>query len=272
MSNSPDRPADGGTSGYQPEQGTDYEQGAGQDSGYQGSGYQQGSGQGSGYQQGTGQGSGQGSGYQQGSGQGSGYQQGTGQGSEYQQGGGQGSGYQRGTGQDTGYQQGTNYPQGQTQTQVKTRDRDDRAPSRAAEPRARHGAPVERRTAEIVGTVLAGTLMILGGLWSIVMGIVVLSTAHVYVHTQPSGYTYRFTLHGWGWAELIFGIVLVAAGSCVLLGMAWARWVGIVLAVISAIGNFMFIPFTPVWSILMIAVSAFIIWALAAPRRYPGEI
>ena len=104
--------------------------------------------------------------------------------------------------------------------------------------------------------------MILGGLWAVAMGIVVLSTHHIFVHTSPAGYTYRWSLHGWGWAELIFGIVLVAAGMCVFLGMAWARWLGVVLAVIMGIGNFLFIPFTPIWSILMIAVSAFIIWAL----------
>jgi hypothetical protein len=254
MSNSPDKPASGGSTGYQSGQGGEYQQGAGQGPGYQqGPGYEQGSGQGGGYQQGSGS--------QQDAGQGTGYQQGAGQDSGYQQ----DPGYQQGS----GYQQGTNYPQGQTQTQTRARERQE--PTRAAGAPGRHGA-VEHRTAAIVGTALAGTLMLLGGLWSIAMGIVVLSTHHVYVKTTEAGYSYRWTAHGWGWAELIFGIVLFAAGTCVFLGMAWARWVGVVLAVISAVGNFMFIPFSPVWSILMIAIDAFIIWALLAPRYRPGDI
>ena len=113
--------------------------------------------------------------------------------------------------------------------------------------------------------------MVLGGLWGVVIGIVSLTSSHVYVRTAPSGYEYRWTLHGWGWAELIFGIVVFAAGVCVFLGMTWARILGAVLAVISAVGNFMFIPFTPVWSILLIVIDAFIIWALLTPRRTHGE-
>ena len=125
----------------------------------------------------------------------------------------------------------------------------------------------EHRGAVVGFTALAGTLMVLGGLWGVIVGVVTLSSGHVYVRTPASGYTYGWTLHGWGWAELILGIVVFAAGVCVFLGMPWARYVGAFLAVLSAIGNFMFIPFTPVWSIIMIVVDAFIIWALLTPRR-----
>lgn len=135
----------------------------------------------------------------------------------------------------------------------------------------RHAAD-EHRGAVVTFTALAGTLMVLGGLWSIIVGIAALSSSHVYVHSPASGYTYAWSLHGWGWAEVILGIVVFAAGVCVFLGMAWARYVGAVLAVISAIGNFMFIPFTPLWSIIMIVLDAFIIWALLRPRRAAGQI
>jgi hypothetical protein len=40
--------------------------------------------------------------------------------------------------------------------------------------------------------------------------------------------------------------------------------VGITLAVLSAITNFLFIPYYPVWSLLIIAVDVLVIWALAA--------
>jgi hypothetical protein len=37
-----------------------------------------------------------------------------------------------------------------------------------------------------------------------------------------------------------------------------------VLAMISALTNFAFIPFYPFWSILIIALNVFVIWALLA--------
>jgi hypothetical protein len=124
----------------------------------------------------------------------------------------------------------------------------------------------------VAGSALAGCLMVLGGLLGVVVGIAGLSTHHVYVHSTVTNYTYSWSLHGWAWTELIFGIVVFAAGVCLFLGMAWARYLGVALAVISAVGNFMFIPYTPVWSIIMIALDAFIIWALLAPRYSPGQI
>jgi hypothetical protein len=134
---------------------------------------------------------------------------------------------------------------------------------------ARHTG--EHRGAVVTFTAVAGTLMILSGLLSIVVGIVALSNTHFYVASPSAGYTFRWSLHGWGWAELIIGIVIFAAGVSVFLGMAWARYLGAALAVISAVGHFMFLPFTPLWSIVVIVIDAFIIWALLTPRREPGQ-
>jgi hypothetical protein len=63
------------------------------------------------------------------------------------------------------------------------------------------------------------------------------------------------------------GLVVVFAGFAVLAGQTWGRIVGITLAVLSAIANFAFIPYYPFWSMTIIAVDIFIIWALAAHGR-----
>jgi hypothetical protein len=112
------------------------------------------------------------------------------------------------------------------------------------------------------GTALAATLMILSGLWGFFMGLTAVIKQSFDV-TLPN-YTFQFSIHGWGWTHLIIGIVLFAAGVCVLLGQTWAKALGIVIAVFSAIANFMFLPYYPLWSIVVIAVDVFIIWALAA--------
>jgi hypothetical protein len=115
------------------------------------------------------------------------------------------------------------------------------------------------------GTVLAGTLMILAGLWGFLEGLVAIMHQSFFV--SQAGYTYQFNVHGWGWLHLALGIVLFAAGVCVLLGQTWAKAVGIVLAVFSGIANFLFLPYYPLWSIIVIALDVFVIWALMTPRR-----
>jgi hypothetical protein len=54
------------------------------------------------------------------------------------------------------------------------------------------------------------------------------------------------------------------AGWGLLSGRAWARVVGITLAALSAIANFLFLPYYPFWSLLIIALDVLVIWALAA--------
>jgi hypothetical protein len=109
-------------------------------------------------------------------------------------------------------------------------------------------------------TVLAATLMIMSGLWSFFVGITGILRGTFYV-TVPN-YTFSLSAHGWGWTHLILGAVVFAAGSCLFLGMTWARVVGVCLAVISAIANFLFLPYYPLWSILVITLDVVIIWAL----------
>jgi hypothetical protein len=111
-------------------------------------------------------------------------------------------------------------------------------------------------------TALAATLMILTGLWSFFVGLTGVIKQSFYINVP--NYTFQLNLHAWGWTHMILGAVVFAAGVCLLLGMMWARVVGVVLAVLSAIANFLFLPHYPLWSVIVIAVDVFIIWALTA--------
>ena len=55
------------------------------------------------------------------------------------------------------------------------------------------------------------------------------------------------------------------AGWGLYKGKAWAAGVAIALAALSAIANFFFIPYYPFWSILVIAIDIWVIWALTRP-------
>jgi hypothetical protein len=112
------------------------------------------------------------------------------------------------------------------------------------------------------GAVLAGVLMILTGLFGFLDGLAMVLRAPFFVFVHHSSYAYVWSTHGWGWVELILGAVVIAAGVCVILGMMWARVVGVILATLSAVASFMILPYYPIWSIIGIAVDLFIIWAL----------
>jgi hypothetical protein len=122
-----------------------------------------------------------------------------------------------------------------------------------------------RTVAAAGGMVLAATLMILTGLVNFFVGITGIIKGSFF--TTVPNYAFYFSARNRGWVDLVLGAVIFAAGVCVLLGMAWARLLGIVLAVFVAIANFLFLPFYPIWSIIVIALSVFIIWSLATGGR-----
>ena len=111
-------------------------------------------------------------------------------------------------------------------------------------------------------TVLAGTLMILSGMWSFFVGVTAVLKQSFFI--AQSNYIFQFSVHGWGWIHMALGVVVFIAGACVLLGQTWAKALGIFLAVCSGLSYFLFLPYYPIWSIVMIAVDVFVIVALGS--------
>lgn len=114
-------------------------------------------------------------------------------------------------------------------------------------------------------TVAAAVLMTFGGIMAIFQGIAAIAQDDVFVATPD--FTYEFSLTGWGWVHLILGALVTLAGIALFKGSTWARVVGVTLAGLSMIANFVWLPYFPVWSIVLIVIDGFIIWALCAPRR-----
>jgi hypothetical protein len=123
----------------------------------------------------------------------------------------------------------------------------------------------DRSAASLGGASLAAVLMIFTGLVGFFEGLV--GVIHGAFYTVSPNYIFSVGPWGRGLTELILGGVIFAAGVCLLLGMMWARVVGIVLAVFYGIASFMFLPWYPVWSFILIALNVFIIWALATMGR-----
>ncbi|HVD24938.1 MAG TPA: hypothetical protein VNB86_03000 [Gaiellaceae bacterium] len=110
-------------------------------------------------------------------------------------------------------------------------------------------------------TAFAGAIMLMVGIFQAFAGLAAILNDEFFVR-RPN-YTYDIDITGWGWIHLIIGIIVAAAGFAVFSGAAWARAVGITIALLSAIANFFFIPVYPVWAVLIIALDVVVIWALA---------
>ncbi len=114
-------------------------------------------------------------------------------------------------------------------------------------------------------TALAGILMVLLGGWWIMAGLVAIVNDDFFVVTQE--WVFEFSTTSWGWTHLILGIVVLLAGFGLFTGAVWARTVGVILAVISGLVAFAWLPWYPVWAILFVTLSVFTVWALTAHGR-----
>ncbi|HZN75483.1 MAG TPA: hypothetical protein VFC00_27945 [Micromonosporaceae bacterium] len=116
------------------------------------------------------------------------------------------------------------------------------------------------------GLVFAAVMMIMVGLYQVFMGIAAIAKDEFFV-TAPN-YLYKLDTSAWGWIHLLIGILITLAGFFLFRGAIWARGVGIALAVLSGMANFFFVPYYPLWSLVIIAFDVFVIWALVkAPRE-----
>jgi hypothetical protein len=114
-----------------------------------------------------------------------------------------------------------------------------------------------------VGFILfAAIMMIMVGVFQALQGLVAIFENEFYVATR--NYLFQLDATSWGWIHLLLGLVVAFAGYGLLSGRTWARAVAITLALLSAISNFLFIPYYPFWSLLIIALDVFVIWAVAA--------
>ncbi|MDH6108258.1 hypothetical protein P3T36_004277 [Kitasatospora sp. MAP12-15] len=133
------------------------------------------------------------------------------------------------------------------------------------------GAQTTRRPFATGWTVFAAAMMIFGGTMTIFEGIAAIAKDDLVVVTRH--YSYSFNTTGWGWVHLALGVILVVAGMALFGGAAWARVVGVVVAGLAMLANFLWLPYYPFWAIVLIAIDIFVIWALCAgTTKEPGEI
>jgi hypothetical protein len=107
--------------------------------------------------------------------------------------------------------------------------------------------------------------MILVGIFHIIWGIAAIAEDEFFV-VSPN-YVFNLDVTGWGWVQLLAGIIVLLAGVSLFKGAVWARTVAVIIVGVSAIGNFMTVPYYPLWSLAVLLIDIVIIWALTTHGR-----
>ena len=106
-------------------------------------------------------------------------------------------------------------------------------------------------------------MMMIIGMFQIIAGLVAILDDNFFVVSK--NYTFNLDTTAWGWIHLILGVLLICTAYGLFSRATWAGVTAIVLLSLSTIQNFFFIPYYPFWSITVIALDVWVIWALTRP-------
>lgn len=109
----------------------------------------------------------------------------------------------------------------------------------------------------------AGVILLLNGIFSVFQALVALIGSNTY-YAVVEGTLFLFDTTGWGWWNLFIGAFLILTAFGLFASATWARVVGVVLAVLSAVVQLMLVPVQPWWSLIVIAIDVLVLYALVA--------
>ncbi|MEU1012071.1 hypothetical protein [Streptomyces sp. NPDC005890] len=118
------------------------------------------------------------------------------------------------------------------------------------------------------GVTFAGVLMMCSGVLAVLQGIAAIAGDDVYF--RLGAYVYKMNLTGWGVIHVILGVLVLLIGIGLLMDMGWARFAGLFVVALSLVAQFLFLPYQPIWSFVMMAIDVFLIWALATRQEAVG--
>jgi hypothetical protein len=106
----------------------------------------------------------------------------------------------------------------------------------------------------------AGVMLAIGAGFQILEGISAVADDKVFV--RGVDYVYAFDITTWGWIHLVFGVIGLLTAIGIVTRQGWAWLVGILIAALSMISNFAYLPYFPIWGLTVIAIDVVIMWAL----------
>jgi len=130
----------------------------------------------------------------------------------------------------------------------------------SSDPRGPGEYPRETSGWAVGGATFAACMIMIIGVFQVISALQALIDDNFFVVTR--NYTFNLDTTAWGWIHLVIGIILIATSWGLFMRAQWAGVAAIFFVSLSAIANFFFIPYYPFWSILVIALDVWVIWAL----------
>ncbi|KAA9156201.1 hypothetical protein FPZ12_028155 [Amycolatopsis acidicola] len=104
-------------------------------------------------------------------------------------------------------------------------------------------------------------MLVVSGLCQGIAGVTALVRGDFYV--EVSGDLVGLSLPGWGWVHVVVAVLLVLTGIGMSGARRWAQTAALVIAGLSLLGSFLFLPWFPWWSVVIIGLDVLVLWALA---------
>ena len=139
-----------------------------------------------------------------------------------------------------------------------------------AAPTARHGGPPKDydvgRPSGLVN--FAAVVVAVLGFFNLLDGIAAIAQSHVFI---AGAHFVIGNQRAWGWIIMIIGILLIATAGGILTGNPLARWFGVFVVGLNAIGQMFFLASYPFWSTIIIAIDIAALYALCAYDSRDGR-
>jgi dolichyl-phosphate-mannose--protein O-mannosyl transferase len=108
--------------------------------------------------------------------------------------------------------------------------------------------------------VFAAVMLVMLGVFSIIGGLIA-----IFDDSWGPGAVGQYAesaANTWGWITLILGVITLFAAFGILQGKTWARVVAVILTGLTAIDHFTTVRGYPIWSMIVILLCFFVIYAL----------
>lgn len=112
----------------------------------------------------------------------------------------------------------------------------------------------------------AGVLLIVASLMDVIQGAAAVNDPEFLA--AGADYTLDLDVAAWGWVHLILGAASFVVAIGILMRTGWGQALGMIVAGLAMLVNFVWLPHHPLWAALVIAFNAFVIWALSVQMKH----
>src|SRR4051794_33902920 len=110
------------------------------------------------------------------------------------------------------------------------------------------------------GGTFGGVVLLLSALMGMLQGVAAIANDDLY--SEGSDYLYKFDMTVWGTIHLVIAVLSLVVAIGILARKSWGLVCGLLVAGLSILGNFAFLPRYPIWSLVVIGFDALVMWAL----------